>query len=195
MSIIRGGTVLVVLCLAVCAGCTDAQPAAAPPAPGSGAATAAPATSPSTASSAGASSPAASSPPTSPAEASTAPRPASTLLRPPAKAPGELARYTFAGSRARTVISGEARAGRKYWVHAACTATGAVPSIGFEVVSARPGDSDDPIVASDVTCDGEPTSVATTHLRGPLGVRFAEHGSGVTSGYVILTTDFEISPS
>ena len=94
------------------------------------------------------------------------------------------------------MIRAEARAGRGYWVHAACTATGKVPSITFEVVSARPGDSDDPIVASEVTCDGRPVSVGVEQLlRGPVSVRFADRAPNVTSGYVVLTPSFEVSSS
>jgi hypothetical protein len=82
-------------------------------------------------------------------------------LLPPSVVPGELSRRVLTLKDGHpvgeTILRRAARAGQRYWVHAACTSATPGEALSVDVRSAEPGASDDALVIVEIPCDGTVT--------------------------------------
>ncbi|BEL04498.1 hypothetical protein Q0Z83_026890 [Actinoplanes sichuanensis] len=86
-----------------------------------------------------------------------------------------------------TTISGLARAGREYRVHAACLSTTPGKVLSVEVRSGKPGASDQVLAAADVPCDGTVAVDSLSNLPAePLIIDLQGGQADVSSAYALV---------
>ena len=104
---------------------------------------------------------------------------------------GELSRLVFTDKSghpdSEMTVRRSARAGREYWLHAACTSAAAGRTPSVELRSGRPGASDDALAAVDIPCDGAATVNGLGTLPAePVMVGLRGAVSGVSSAYAVV---------
>jgi hypothetical protein len=106
----------------------------------------------------------------------------------PAVTSGEISRvvYTARNRTVKHVSQGEARVGRRYELVTACISDNGERIVKYELLSSEPG-SDTSVVSSEMTCDGEVTSISLPLPATGIQIALGPGLSGVKSAYAVLT--------